>query len=244
MNEETLINITERLSKEAQKSIRLLIDSVQKAKKYDVNTLSFILSFDEELKNLVNKDLYEKFSKIYYEEIKIARDRFGKNTGQTMVFTATDAAAIDTIINADFSKIESYISYLNTDLKSQLIKNLYTGIPINREELLEKFDKKIVNNITTELRTGAMALSREITKSKVDEYFDEDEIVYLYEGSLDDVTRDFCRERVGKFYTMEEIKNMDNEQGLDPFIYGGGYNCRHEWIPMTVRKAKELGYAG
>jgi len=35
----------------------------------------------------------------------------------------------------------------------------------------------------------------------------------------------------GKSWTRKEIEAMDNGQGLDPFIYKGGYNCRHWWEP-------------
>jgi hypothetical protein len=35
---------------------------------------------------------------------------------------------------------------------------------------------------------------------------------------------------------------MDNGQGLDVLTSGGGYNCRHEFRPITLEFAKSLGY--
>lgn len=43
--------------------------------------------------------------------------------------------------------------------------------------------------------------------------------------------RGFCRKHLGKVYTLEEIKKLDNGQGLPVFLYRGGFNCRHGWEP-------------
>ncbi|SHK67173.1 CdiA C-terminal domain-containing protein [Rhodothermus profundi] len=45
--------------------------------------------------------------------------------------------------------------------------------------------------------------------------------------------RRFCKEHYGKIYTLEEIKKLDNGQGLPVWIYGGGYNCRHRWVAVV-----------
>ncbi len=42
----------------------------------------------------------------------------------------------------------------------------------------------------------------------------------------------FCSEHIGKIYTIEEIKNMSNGQGLPVMYFGGGYNCRHRWVAV------------
>lgn len=61
-------------------------------------------------------------------------------------------------------------------------------------------------------------------------YPQDDGASYIYVGPLDGVTRPFCRERVGKIYSLAEIRAMDNGQLPDVFITGGGYNCRHQWL--------------
>jgi len=55
---------------------------------------------------------------------------------------------------------------------------------------------------------------------------------YKYDGPLNPNTRAFCRERVGKTYTFDEILAMDNGQGLDVWTSLGGYNCVHYWTPV------------
>lgn len=42
--------------------------------------------------------------------------------------------------------------------------------------------------------------------------------------------RKFCIQHYEKSYTMNEIKQMDNGQGLKVLYFRGGYNCRHIWV--------------
>lgn len=56
---------------------------------------------------------------------------------------------------------------------------------------------------------------------------------FLYTGPIDGRTRDWCLSRVGKVYTRAEIEQMDNGQLPNPFLSGGGYNCRHTFIPVV-----------
>jgi hypothetical protein len=64
------------------------------------------------------------------------------------------------------------------------------------------------------------------------------EDVYAYIGPADTKLRPFCHDRVGKVYTKAAIDAMDNGQLPNPFLTGGGYNCRHSWIALS--KASEL----
>ena len=42
--------------------------------------------------------------------------------------------------------------------------------------------------------------------------------------------RPFCQLHLGNVYTLKEIRQMDNGQGLPVLYYRGGYNCRHRWV--------------
>ena len=48
--------------------------------------------------------------------------------------------------------------------------------------------------------------------------------------------RPFCQRLLqsDREYTLAEINNMDNGQGLPVWSSRGGYNCRHEWIAIPV----------
>ncbi|MFA5322922.1 MAG: hypothetical protein WC373_09640, partial [Smithella sp.] len=54
---------------------------------------------------------------------------------------------------------------------------------------------------------------------------------FLYDGMP--AQRPFCKEHLGHVYTLEEIMQMDNGQGLDVLTSLGGYNCVHFWTPVV-----------
>lgn len=76
---------------------------------------------------------------------------------------------------------------------------------------------------------GTIEFSRTVTKAKADEAGYE---FFEYVGPRDRVTRPFCRARVDKVFSRDEIDRMDNGQLPDVFITGGGHNCRHHWRPV------------
>jgi len=45
--------------------------------------------------------------------------------------------------------------------------------------------------------------------------------------------RSFCKAHLGKTYTLAEIKEMSNGQGLDVLTFKGGWNCRHKWLEVV-----------
>ena len=53
---------------------------------------------------------------------------------------------------------------------------------------------------------------------------------FRYVGPKPD--RPFCEPLIGKVFTREEIDQMDNGQTADVLRTAGGYNCRHQWIPI------------
>lgn len=67
------------------------------------------------------------------------------------------------------------------------------------------------------------------------------EIRYKYVGppSSDPIIRPFCRHlmaevQAGTDWTREQIERMDNGQLPNPFLTGGGWNCRHQWVISRV----------
>jgi hypothetical protein len=70
----------------------------------------------------------------------------------------------------------------------------------------------------------------------------EDEIVYVYQGPEDGLTRGFCAELLGLALTERQISRLNNGQGLDVMTSGGGWNCRHSWSPMPSSAVRIGGY--
>jgi hypothetical protein len=61
---------------------------------------------------------------------------------------------------------------------------------------------------------------------------------FAYFGPVDQKTREFCLDHVGKVYTRAEIDRLDNGQLSNVFLTAGGWNCRHQW--MEIAKSSEL----
>jgi hypothetical protein len=55
---------------------------------------------------------------------------------------------------------------------------------------------------------------------------------FKYVGPKDLRNRPFCAEHVDNTYTRGQIDEMDNGQGLPVWTNGGGWNCRHVWLPL------------
>lgn len=70
---------------------------------------------------------------------------------------------------------------------------------------------------------------------------------FIYAGYLIDTSREFCRKRAGKTFTIEETKKWKNDPTLvytnkasyNPLIDRGGYNCRHRIRYITETLAEE-----
>lgn len=109
------------------------------------------------------------------------------------------------------------------------------------QEAIDNIDAQLAQNITTlatEARTKASALSRAATQMSARLAGLTHQ---LYSGVVDGLTRPFCREIVGVVFTEEQITQLDNNQNLPAAIYGGGYNCRHGWAPISDGMIERLG---
>ncbi len=64
---------------------------------------------------------------------------------------------------------------------------------------------------------------------------------YVYEGAIDDKTRDICLQMAS-----EGEMTFENIESTYPgaFQDGGGYNCRHRWIPIEAKTTTLLDKSG
>ena len=61
---------------------------------------------------------------------------------------------------------------------------------------------------------------------------------FEYYGDIIRDSREFCKKHVGKEYSREEINRIwagswAGKAAGDPFLVRGGYNCRHQWLPIV-----------
>lgn len=109
------------------------------------------------------------------------------------------------------------------------------GLPmVDLAALLAKGLQKTIPQAIRIAETGVSVHYRMIAErgfQKVEEGLPEGALKYSYYGPNDKITRPFCKHmlKAGKLYTRAQVEAMDNEQLPNPFLTGGGYNCRHSW---------------
>ena len=88
----------------------------------------------------------------------------------------------------------------------------------------------------TLVTTGLNDYSRSVGKVMIDQLSDKQQ--YRYVGAIDDRTRDACLDMWGSGTLTKE--QIESRFGASVFISGGGYNCRHQWIPVQAEsKSKD-----
>lgn len=132
---------------------------------------------------------------------------------------------------------------LQVDVGVNVISRLKKDVKMREieKELQTVFDKRI-NHAKTIVRTAENAFS---TYKKT-----QGGKIFTYAGPP--AERYFCRRllalaEAGRTWTKQEIEAMDNGQDLPVLLYGGGYNCRHEWlevenyVKLTPEQEQEIG---
>ena len=116
-------------------------------------------------------------------------------------------------------------------LWDSVARGLYVRKPVDDilADLSEVIDRSD-SQIATLYDTSVSIFTRQV---ELLDAGDDPETRFLYAGPDDDVTREFCKERVGNVYTRAEIEAMDNGQIDNVLLTGGGYNCRHVWMAVS-----------
>jgi hypothetical protein len=119
---------------------------------------------------------------------------------------------------------------------------LYTTRPVDDilDDLSRVFGDEL-DHLDTLFDTQVSMMGRQIEALSTAGLTDQ---AFLYMGPADQKTRPFCAKYVGQVMTREFIDALDNEQLPNPFITGGGYNCRHSWIAVESKELRELANTG
>ena len=181
--------------------------------------------------------------------------------GAAVSFTQVDISAIQALKQLDFQRwsrfgdeiigigheqlVGSVIGTANVGTLSDAIAGLLTGEG-TADSLIDSRADTIANTLT-------QAFDRTLTMRKSEEAGID---TFIYLGPDDQVTRPFCKAVLdgkgssdfnipksdGGLYTRDQIDDMDNGvAGLPVMEFGGGYNCRHKFAPLSKRVAKEVG---
>lgn len=202
---------------------------------------------------IIFKETYDKTSirsvKGYNNAVKMVESNL-TDMGFAVEFTGIDKTMIDVLQNQSLEQyaiygqqaqqkiaLAMYNAVLSGGSFSSLVdsvSSILTGSLSKQGVPMEVYAEQWAND-------GLMNFHQEVLSKKGK---DAGLTSFLYVGNIMETTRQFCRDRVGKIFTKEEINSWDDQkwQGKSgsAMTNRGGYNCRHHWQPVLNKAAKEI----
>lgn len=168
-----------------------------------------------------------KLQEVYGKQLDFIQERFAA-LGKKEIFTDLDRTLIEELIKFDVEQIASRINLSTAQVKRNVTASILGGQQPDIDQIVDGTTDEQQRNLETSLTTAVQGFNRAVSLKKATDLGFER---FQYVGAAeDDVMRDFCRERLNKIFTLKEIEEWDNGQGLDAAIYLGGYNCRHQLV--------------
>jgi len=126
-------------------------------------------------------------------------------------------------------------------MKKGLYNNILAGK--TKADLLESMEAELLGTkyqsyAKTYASTGINDYRQAVINQRVEEFQDDEDVVWVYEGNdVDKVTRDFCKHilKANKAYSTSEKNKLESDKRRK-------WNCRHTFIPMYKEDALEEGY--
>jgi len=189
------------------------------------------IDFVDDLTKLGFPALLEKVKGSYDKQVVTAITGLG--VAQRSKQTVAAVQAIEVLALLDLSTISSGVTRYANELKTSMFRGLLTGAS----------SKSIMEGLTATYGVGKVLSSKQqvallndsfarfarTTTAKLFEDVPEQKFEYV--GPNDEVTRDVCQATLdmqGEGMTIAEIE----AEAPVSFADGGGFNCRHEWIPV------------
>jgi len=140
---------------------------------------------------------------------------------------------LQSLYKVDFSKIRSDAGAIITE---EIRRTARAGK--GYEDLRSRLLRRSLGEAQS--RTLAITALAQFDNGMMFEYAQQGGVEkFLYDGVLHTNTRPFCREHLGKQYTIAQIQKMDNGQGIPVETACGGYNCTHFWTPVVSELPKK-----
>tara|TARA_X000001382_G_scaffold64191_1_gene44463 strand:- start:3261 stop:3965 length:705 start_codon:yes stop_codon:yes gene_type:complete len=149
--------------------------------------------------------------------------------------TATAVQAIEVLAVLDLTTLSQGIAKYADELKTAMLRGLLTGQ--SSDSILQQIQqtyggsRALSSPGQAALLNDSFARFNRATTAKLFQEFPEQR--YVYVGPNDDRTREVCELTLGEVgdegLTIEEVNSLSTGA---TFEGGGGFNCRHEWIPV------------
>lgn len=186
-----------------------------------------------------------KLSALYKKEVRFIEKELLKVASyipEGGIFSDIDKNTIDAIVNVEEQKVLMNIGASVSEIQAALMRTAIAGQPLNIESLLVERMDALSTRLETLANTGLAGFQRTVILAKAQDLGFN---LFIYLGPDDKATRPFCERLLNvdpPIFSIQEINQMDNGQGLPVMQYGGGYNCRHQWRPISADDARARGW--
>ena len=227
------------------------IAGVEFAKALELMEVSIVNAIvDMRKQGLVSSEIYLALSALDMEEFILRDIGFAADIDNLMVKYETGVLAnmkmygsvtepmLQSMVAIDKATFMKQAGYQANLIKQELGRKVLSGASDTQmlnslKEIVRPDHAKTLVN--TSLNTFSRTVNAEMARSlPADQKF-------IYEGPVDDKTRDICLEMAsaGKL-TQDEIESSYPGS----FVDGGGFNCRHRWTAIEAASSELLDQSG
>lgn len=167
-------------------------------------------------------DLQEQLSQATFEAAtgRVARGLSRDTRRELGIFATSRDAAVRVAIS----------QYL-ANVREQVVESIVANRQLVLSDVLERAGARVFADLKVKLQTDLSTYAR---LGKIERGMSAGYVYFIYAGPRDDRNRPFCAERANNVYHINDIYGWENGQLEPPWVYCGGYNCRHELIPTDV----------
>ena len=154
------------------------------------------------------------------------------------LFSDIAEETLSALTNFSTSTLHDHLGSMGGVFKRELIKGAISGV--SEKGIFQAIQQQAgLSNkqMQTLVTTGLNDYTRSVYKFMMDSAPNNKR--YRYVGAIDDRTRDLCLELWGKGEMTQA--QIINDHGASVLVEGGGYNCRHVWVPIDIEdKSKDF----
>lgn len=141
-------------------------------------------------------------------------------------------AAFEQLRAVDYDFLRDLGQQSVNEVARGLVQNTIMGTSrsVTIERIGRTLDTRLRNHAVTYADTALVTFDR---TASLEIWQDAGLEKYEYRGPADIKNRPVCARWVGRVFTIAEINKLDNGAGLPVLRFGGGWNCRHVFIPWV-----------
>jgi hypothetical protein len=148
-----------------------------------------------------------------------------------------DANVVGTFLNLDLDKFNNGAEATTKAIQDRLF-GMITGAN-SFDDMVVAIKDSVKNDsfVAKNARTWAVSAVVSYQNSVMQNALPDEEVGgFYYSGVIDNKNRDFCRVRVGKIFSKEQIAKdvANNPVGNSSMRLPGGWNCRHVLVPVPL----------